>query len=150
MKSKIIYYHIYNVFKFSHNGNYENAFEKSKDTISSHFNNLIIIFIIFPLWILFDVNSLIREYIGTNKYEIRHFLISVILIIVLLSFTKLNFIKNWLIENYTTSVVDESVMMYENSSKLMSYLYRFFFVFLNFFWVIIMFFVELKIFHMLE
>lgn len=109
MKLKIIYYHIYNVFKFSYSGDYEKTFEKSKDTISSHFNNLIIVFIIFPLWILFDVNSLIREYIGTNKYEIRHFLIPIILVIVLLSFTKVNFIRKWLNQNYTTSVVDESV-----------------------------------------
>jgi hypothetical protein len=147
---KIIYYHIYNVFKFSYSGDYEKTFEKSKDTISSHFNNLIIVFIIFPLWILFDVNSLIREYIGTNKYEIRHFLIPIILVIVLLSFTKVNFIKKWLNQNYTTSVVDESVVMFENSPKFINYLYRFFFVFLNFFWVIIMFFVELKIFQIFD
>jgi len=147
---KIIYYHIYNVFKFSYSGDYEKAFEKSKDTISSHFNNLIIILLIFPLWILFDVNSLIREYIGTNKYEVRHFLIPIILVIVLLSFTKVNFIRRWLNENYTTAIVDESVMMFENSPKIINYLYRFFFVFLNFFWVIIMFFIELKIFQMLE
>lgn len=147
---KIIYYHIYNVFKFSYSGDYEKAFEKSKDTISSHFNNLIIILLIFPLWILFDVNSLIREYIGTNKYEVRHFLIPIILVIVLLSFTKVNFIRRWLNENYTTAIVDESVMMFEDSPKIINYLYRFFFVFLNFFWVIIMFFIELKIFQMLE
>ena len=147
---KIIYYHIYNVFKFSYSGDYEKAFEKSKDTISSHFNNLIIILLIFTLWILFDVNSLIREYIGTNKYEVRHFLIPIILVIVLLSFTKVNFIRRWLNENYTTAIVDESVMMFEDSPKIINYLYRFFFVFLNFFWVIIMFFIELKIFQMLE
>ena len=147
---KIIYYHIYNVFKFSYSGDYEKAFEKSKDTISSHFNNLIIILLIFPLWILFDVNSLIREYIGTNKYEVRHFLIPIILVIVLLSFTKVSFIRRWLNENYTTAIVDESVMMFEDSPKIINYLYRFFFVFLNFFWVIIMFFIELKIFQMLE
>ena len=139
---KIIYYHIYNVFKFSYSGDYEKAFEKSKDTISSHFNNLIIILLIFPLWILFDVNSLIREYIGTNKYEVRHFLIPIILVIVLLSFTKVNFIRRWLNENYTTAIVDESVMMFEDSPKIINYLYRFFFVFLNFFWVIIMFFIQ--------
>lgn len=147
---KIIYYHIYNVFKFSYSGDYEKTFEKSKDTISSHFNNLIIVFIIFPLWILFDVNSLIREYIGTNKYEIRHFLIPIILVIVLLSFTKVNFIRKWLNQNYTASVVDESVVMFENSPKFINYLYRFFFVFLNFFWVIIMFFIELKIFQIFD
>src|SRR5690606_10974367 len=147
---KIIYYHIYNVFKFSYSGDYEKAFEKSKDTISSHFNNLIIILLIFTLWILFDVNSLIREYIGTNKYEVRHFLIPIILGIVLLSFTKVNFIRRWLNENYTTAIVYESVMMFEDSPKIINYLYRFFFVFLNFFWVIIMFFIELKIFQMLE
>ena len=139
---KIIYYHIYNVFKFSYSGDYEKAFEKSKDTISSHFNNLIIILLIFTLWILFDVNSLIREYIGTNKYEVRHFLIPIILVIVLLSFTKVNFIRRWLNENYTTAIVDESVMMFEDSPKIINYLYRFFFVFLNFFWVIIMFFIQ--------
>lgn len=147
---KIIYYHIYNVFKFSYSRDYEKAFEKSKDTISSHFNNLIIILIIFPLWILFDLNSLIKDYIGTNKYEIRQFLIPIIIIIVLLSFTKVNFISKWLNENYTTSVVDESVIMFENSPKFINYIYRFLFVFLNFFWVIIMFFVELKIFQIFE
>lgn len=36
------------------------------------------------------------------------------------------------------------------SLKLFKPIDRFFFVFLNFFWVIIMFFVELKIFQMLE
>lgn len=143
---KIIFYHIYNVFKFSYVGNYEKAFEKSKETFFSHFNNLFIILIGYPLWILFDFNSFIKNHIGSGKYEIKHFFIIIILIIVLLSYTKINFVGIWLNKWYTQNIVDESIAMYENSPKYLNYIYRFFFVFLNPFWILIMFFVWLGIF----
>lgn len=146
---KIIFYHIYNVFKFSYVGDYEEAFEKSKETFSSHFTNLLIILIGYPLWILFDFNSAIKTYIGTDRYEIKHFFIIIILLIVLLSYTKINLFGIWLNKWYTKGIVDKSIEIYENSPKFLNFIYRFFFVLLNPFWILIMFFVWLGIFQFL-
>ena len=147
---KIIYYHIYNLFKFSYRGDYEEAVTKSKETLSSHINNLIIIYIIFPIWIIFDGNSFIKEFIGTNKYEIKNFLVIIILILILIGFTKINFIKTYIDKLYTDDLINKSLEMFKDSSNILNFLYRFIFIFLNFFWVMIMFFVELKIFQFIR
>lgn len=147
---RILYYHVFNLFNFSYTGDYDKAFIKSKETFSSHINNLIIIFIIFPLWIIFDGNSFVRNYIGDSKYEVKHFVIILVIIITLIGFTKVNFIKSYINRIYTDSLIDNSLEMYQESPVILNYFYRVLFVFLNFFWVLIMFFVELKIFSFIK
>ncbi|WP_288764222.1 hypothetical protein [uncultured Weeksella sp.] len=143
---RILYYHVFNLFKFSYTGDNERAFIKSKETFSSHINNLIIIFIIFPLWIIFDGNSFVKNYLGNNKYEIKHFVIILVVTLTLIGFTKINFVKSYINKIYTDNLVDKSLEMYKESPVILNYFYRIIFILFNFFWVIIMFFVELKFF----
>jgi|GEM_PF-4210977 len=147
---RIIYYHVYNVFQFSYGGDYEKTMEKSKETFSSHIYNLIVIFIIYPLWIIFDANSYIKQYIGTDRNEIRIYAIIIISLLILIGYTRLNFIKRFIDNFYTDDLINNSIKMYKNSPKILNYPYRFLFVLLNFFWIFIMFFVELKIFQLIK
>ena len=146
-KMKIVLFHIYNLFQFSYvKNNYEVAFEKSKSLFKSHLNNLIIIFLVYPVWILFDFNKYIKEYIGTNKYDIKYFFIILIAIIVVLSYSKYNPLNRFVDNFFNESIVMKSNSLYENTPEFITYSYRLVFVFGNFLFLILMFFVELKIF----
>lgn len=147
---KIIKFHIYNLYKFSYHWDFDSTYEKSKETFSSHIDNLIVIFIIYPLWIVFDFNKVIKDYISTNYYDIKLFFVLIIIILVILSYTKLNFIKRYIEKYYTKEFVKLIIEEFNNTPYFISIVYQIFFVFLNFFWVIAMFFIELLLFSYLK
>ncbi|GGF09689.1 hypothetical protein SAMN05443634_111127 [Chishuiella changwenlii] len=147
---RIIYYHVYNVFQFSYSGDYEKTKEKSKETFSSHVYNLIIFFIIYPLWFIFDGNSYLKQYVGTDENQIKIYAIIIISSLILIGYTRLNFIKRLIDNLYTDDLINNSIKMYKNSPKILNYPYRFLFVFFNFLGLLIIFVIQVKIFQLLK
>lgn len=146
----IVQFHIYNLYKFSHCKNtLDEAFEKSKKTFFSHFNNVIIVFIVLPLWFSIDFTGLLKKYVGNSVIETKPFIIILIIFIIILNESKYNPTKKLLDNYYSRELVDKSNDKFAGTSKFITYPYRLVFIFGNDFLVLCMIFVWLKIFHLL-